>query len=426
LHNGCQGPISPNQAKGIKAQLSNVMPTPGFIPAGSPQINFIYFTSFHADCYLSLAWGNYAISVRALPLNPRPSQQKIPHSVSTVQGTSMLPFSLHSPCSFNAGTLPGMQWAAPAFILSSLLTKRSPSISIPSLKAAYAAQWIAAPQGSPKTEGALPSDLAAPQGDDAVLPGKGGRDVLSPTDPGYRWDLWTVEGRRASASEYRRTKAFKEKRAAKRQQQRAVMGPLRREDAAQDLQASFLLSKSSSSSTSYTGSLKKGDRSSVLELWDPVSRQKALSNLIAVPYKLSFLLTQQPCCPADPCSPISYADRGPTFFIDSEGRRYAMRSYLHRTFNPPWMGRLLIQLSRLVDACNLKKPQKLHPRGKFRQVVLGMGHGTGENCNVSQLPYPLHQSPYIKSKLPYRCSFHQNNFSAVSDLLSSPEMQDIL
>ena len=76
------------------------------------------------------------------------------------------------------------------------------------------------------------------------------------------------------------------------------------------------------------------------------------------------------------------AAKGPTFFVDGEGRRYAMRTFLHRSMDFAWMQRLLMALSSFVDSCCLKAPTAHHGRGYFKQVLLGMAHGMGENKNV--------------------------------------------
>ena len=56
------------------------------------------------------------------------------------------------------------------------------------------------------------------------------------------------------------------------------------------------------------------------------------------------------------------------FFHDSSGCQYAVRSFLHKSMDEAWMGRLMEQLSEFATGTKLKVPSKKHGRacsGKF-------------------------------------------------------------
>lgn len=103
------------------------------------------------------------------------------------------------------------------------------------------------------------------------------------------WDLSSSSARKQSAAEYRKTQAFKDKRAEKRRAQRAVTGAQARSAAAEDTPTALPITLASSSETGYTGSLTKRDRSAAEDLWQPAARAEAESKLLPVPYELSSL-----------------------------------------------------------------------------------------------------------------------------------------
>lgn len=158
---------------------------------------------------------------------------------------------------------------APAFLLSTIQYGTQPSISIPSLEKAEAPP-------STSNQGSL----------DNI----GGSHAAG-------WDLSTASIRKQSVAEYRKTQAFKDKRAEKRRAQRAVTGAQARSAAAEEIPTELPTTSASSAETGYTGSLKKLDRSTADELWEPTARAEAEFNLSTVPYELSSLISWLPWQP---------------------------------------------------------------------------------------------------------------------------------
>lgn len=256
---------------------------------------------------------------------------------------------------------------APAFLLHAVLYGRAPpSLSISSL------ENLVSEQGAKKAGPAEATSRNAPpcNAESSNLAG---------------WDLSTPDARKASAAEYRRTQPFKDKRAERRRAKRADTGPPARSAAAQGTPAHLRMAHVNVSETGYTGSLAKEDRSAAKELWDPAVRGIAESKLQPVPYE-----SAHPLIPTSSAFLIKHGSpsaQGPTYFLDEEGRRFAARSFIYKTMGSEWMGRLLQRFSDFVDACKLTNSGEKHSRGYFAQRVLGLGHGTGENSNVSSLRY---------------------------------------
>jgi hypothetical protein len=213
------------------------------------------------------------------------------------------------------------------------------------------------------------------------------------SEGGVPWDLSNPLSRKVSAAEYRKTEAFKDKRAEKRRTKRATTGSESRRAASVESRTCLLVTAASFSGTGYTGSLTKLNRTAVEDLWAPAAQAEAESDLLPIPYELSFNMGSW--FPG-PLTKLNYSpsSQGPMFLVDAEGRRFSARSFLHKTMNAAWMGGLLRRISIFADACKLTRSGIKHPRGLFTQRVLGMGHGTGENYNVSH--YLLkHETKYL-------------------------------